>query len=858
MKNILYIFSAIVVTLFSLTSCGLEEPINSAQKVDSDAFVEFVGRPVGFSNQEVTTKSTPNNLDNKVCNCYLLLFNSAGELVYITGGAATSIQSYRIPRDLTIEGNMTACYLVNIPKDFVNGIKTNGITLADLNTTVLDISYASYSSTMPMGVPLIDAEPCIPMYGELEFTATENTVLCQVPIKRLFAKVTIKMTMDLEDIGTLGGQRNTRFTLTSYTLSNLPTKVRLSEPTSQELSAGYETQYTSDGAYEYLQTYTVNKDIYNADAWGTNLNKSYSFDLYVPEYYLIPLTQEEFQEAHKNDEKFSTYKYNTQQCKPKMFASTKKPISVNLLGTYKQGTGSGTAGLNYDIYLGENNSSDFNLKRNKHYTNNVVITGIQNTELDCRVEVTDASNLISIYGEVANCYVISAAQDYSFKAYKGAYKYGQLTADKKCTGTTVEIIAQDKKGVTFADDKNPFTVREGDNGVKEISFTVTNISADCNMVIALMKDGKIEWSWHLWFIYGLKLGNQGFFQLGTQAMPDSKGDMIDNNLGIAREASFNANNWIGGAVTGFYYKYGHRAPYFTDVIINNGTRKYHGFNEDDYSPWNGGGKAPSDPCPPGYKVPSSDIWSGNATKQHASVLTFTAFRYWDNGTSSAWDGGLDYLLDDMYYPYSGYVNASGNIVTDQVYDTTPTSITADYTISFKTDEKPVGKVTDLGTVRYQDWSYFEYEYSQFKYNLNLLSTDYGYLWGGDCYLFYAYKSSSNCSGLQIESCRVRTRATTRTMKQTWSLFSGWSGWKESIIPATGDWSSYEPVQASQNDVLIDKDRTGSINNESWQEKLKSNQSNKRSSAADYIPFTPPIDGTAPDNAVGYQVRCAKE
>ena len=671
MKYIYRLFSALAFCLV-VSACGLEEPFQISQ--DQGAVIEFVPRALGFNNQAVETKSVADDFEKAIHNCFFLLFdNESGNRLYITDnlveGTATTLPTQLVKLDKVNATSVTACFIANVPENFAKGIiglnKPSAEVNPDaqdneyLNTAILDITYASSGI---IGTPNLNLNSdgstmteCIPMMGvksDINLTLS-STGAIEVPIKRLFAKVTANLSMDLADTGILGVQTNTYYELFSYTVCNLPTKLRICEPSANAQSyqtSWWESKYSNAYAANQIRN-TDNVKIYNAAAIGYDNSKSYSMSFYVPEYYLEPFSEADFNNAHKDDPNFSSFTYNTQECKPLMFdSSVKRPIFLRLIGSYKQATGT-DAGLQYDIFLGENNSSSFTLKRNKHYTNNITIRGVENANLDWRVTVTDGNDLISIYGEVANCYIISGAQEYKFKAYQGAFKFNQLSGAPKCSGSSVEIIAQDKNGVTLVNPSNPFTVTEGDDGVKIISFTVSEISLDCNMVIAMMNEGKIEWTWHLWFIKEISLGNIGFFEMSNQNLPDGITYMGDSNLGVIREVY---GDWIGGGATGFYYKYGYRFPYFKDNIKGNG-EAYHGFNEDDFSSWDVDGKASSDPCPPGYKVPSSEVWTetnyNSATIEDAEFmfgrLGINALRFWDKGTGST--------SDDIYYPYSGYL-----------------------------------------------------------------------------------------------------------------------------------------------------------------------------------------------------------
>ena len=347
-----------------------------------------------------------------------------------------------------------------------------------------------------------------------------------------------------------------------------------------------------------------------------------------------------------------------------MFDQTKYPVYIQMEGSYIPFSGSST-NLEYKIYLGENASTNFTLNRNTQYNNNIKITGITNHEGDDALQVDhrvtlSPGNLINMFGEVANCYVISQIGQYNFPAYRGAFKLEDMISDNMCTkGTYVDIIARDNNLVkfkTYENGKN-FILDEDENGAIVIGFEVEEMD-DSNVIIALKDDeGNIEWSWHLWFVKGPELGdiNTGFFDIDVQSMPGSTKKMMDRNLG----AKFSlVTNGLPGTTDGLFYKYGHR-----NTFVSN---QYWGYNANNYSVWNpvyNDGKpkkSNTDPCPPGYRVPSSTEWNSTSATNTDAGLTvagygFEGFRFWNLGT--------DGINDDIYLPYSGHLNSSNSKVT---------------------------------------------------------------------------------------------------------------------------------------------------------------------------------------------------
>ena len=645
-NNILSYVLVAIALLTGFSSCISLDEYTPTTEVSGD--IEFVVRPTSYNGQVVQTKATnATDFENSIHNCYLLLFNSEGNRVFISADMA-GLSTYRISKSKIISllggpnATCTACFIANVPADVVNGLTT----LSAVNSAVLDINYSNVDVLDANGkhssfvVPDFDLdgsgsnEPvqCLPMFG-MEECNLGTADLFEIPLKRLFAKVSVNIAL-----GSALAQLSANFQLLATHLVNLPTKVRLAENTN-------ECTWVAD-ASSFMQTQIegpINQQV--------TVAAPYEMYFYVPEYYLTPLTEDEYEGPIGT--------YNNEKYKPKKYETSKNPVLVKLFGKYDDSIFSGQQDVAYELYLGEDASTSFTLKRNRHYKNTVTIDGIANSmtgegdALDWRVDVSDMDE-VQVYGQTANCYVIGETGTYIYPACKGVWTEGLSTIPEKmmCSkGTHIEIIAQDSQSTSLTNlTYNPDS--------REFSFDVTSIN-DGNIIIGLtyMDNGvkKVEWSWHLWFVKGVNFGTalEGFFDVKSQQMPNGS-EMMDRNLGA--NVLINTDNLLDsdilpGAINGFYYRYGFRNPYFKDAKDKGTT--YHGLNESDYSTWNSEKKSVTDPCPPGYRVPASTTtWSGTATHQH-DLLT-GSYRYWDMGTV------LD-PLDDVYYPYSGYVDASGKI-----------------------------------------------------------------------------------------------------------------------------------------------------------------------------------------------------
>lgn len=282
-------------------------------------------------------------------------------------------------------------------------------------------------------------------------------------------------------------------------------------------------------------------------------------------------------------------------------------------------------------------------------------------------------------GGTANCYVVSAPGRYVFRATvrgNGAQdEAGAFDAQIETTlGMTADWLWTDAEGLVGEVAFGP--------AAGEIGFTVGQGKG--NALIALMENGAVVWSWHIWVTdppQTMTCGNGAVFQ--------------DRNLGAAGTTPGSTEAY------GLYYQWGRKDPFyggektetsatafaqarehtilnpayegldwsFSNTTVTPGEAAAHpttfynakvGTSSDWLaSPkkmlW-GANKSLHDPCPPGYRVPEIDAWSD-----------MSAGRDYIEGVS-AWDGtnfGMTYICGGQtaWYPAQGYRNySSGSIV----------------------------------------------------------------------------------------------------------------------------------------------------------------------------------------------------
>ena len=767
MKDIIKHIS-FVVALCVFLSCSLREDFDLQGNQNS---VEFVARLTGFNNVDVATKSAPTQeFETAVYTAYFLLFdnNTKERIAFESVDVAAATMSQTIIGKNS--GPVVACFIANVPQSFAEGLTT----VDAVNSAVLDITYATYSEAGGyLGVPKLtvngETKLCIPMFGSKNISNITNGENIEIPVKRMFAKITVDLKLSMNLSGFQSAIQNlTNYELSYFNLHDLPNKVRLVEDKKSE-----SPWKDGSGNPATFQSANVDAKIYNSTS--SMEQKSYTFDCYVPEFYLNP------KQNPTNDQRY----------KPLNKADGTFPIYLELVGQYNAYSITSTD-INYKVYLGNDNVSDFSLARNTHYKNVLTIKGTnQNSttpdNLDHRVTTSTINNPVAKAGKSANCYVINATGEYNFPAYKGAYN--DLSDAVLCNNQTASelvILANDNSSNIELTDY----VYDPERNL--ISFNVSKV-ANGNIVLGLRnQDGSLEWSWHLWFNQEFNAGALGqWAQINTQAMPNGTNEMIDRNLGASPST---LESLTAGAVVGNYYKYGHRAPYFTDS--QNGAA-YHGYKESDYSSWNTTDKSPTDPCPPGYRVPASSVWDTSISGSDGGLVD--GFLYWSSGTNY------------IYYPYLG-------TSTGVVNKTYPNEV------EINTDMEIFGyKVEGIPFVKYR--------------NLVLsvdLKTEYGLLITNEHSLKYSSGSLNvNTSNLTSITSKFRiVSGEKNTNDPKWSV--SWSG-----IKRTDNWSGYSPITSDLGTTdklaLLGKLYTSST-----------------------VISESKVEFTAINSSEGYQVRCVKE
>lgn len=630
------IFAAIV----AIVACSMVE---MPDNLHENKTVEFVVRNTTFSNIDVSVASTKaltgsdlTAVERKIVNAYFLVFGEDGTREEFRTLEVTdnTIPSQTLTHDYD-NGPIKVCYLANVAEDVASSYKTwNDILTKPLAITYPEYNEDYFSTTGHVGIPSLDGELCFPMFNFETYPGkTASNGVVEVQLERLFAKVVVNLSTDFETGGGLGGFIGGIFdapnlTLHSYKVTNLPTNVILNN---QEIeNSSWVTYDNIQDDKEYF------KAPINVDIEDITVNNDFLIEtpeelltLYVPEYYLAPK---------------STASNNTdQKLKPTMFDESKRPVFITIAGLAHQANFVDVP-LEYNIYLGEDAVKDFDLRRNRQYNNNMTVTGTGEAILgsDTRVEAT-YHNLADPNStgtdNPANCYIIGRPGRYLIPTYKGCSSemLGGIDISK------TETYSDGKNSITNLDF---FTDENGKNWVIfDVNMTITDGAIanlpdiqDGNTVLEFKNSaGNTVWSWHLWFTSGGILGSE-WGGISSETYDGTTAVMMTHNIGAADAGS-----------DGLYYLWGDKDPYLTPSGKSAG---YYG-NVATGS-WSGNSKSVTDPCPPGYRVPSNAVWMSESV--------------W-KGTTAGADGAQVYsgagffydLNPNIMYPFSSYMNGNTKV-----------------------------------------------------------------------------------------------------------------------------------------------------------------------------------------------------
>ena len=483
------------VALILAAACTISDIDDAPIKVaGSKNQLQVVGRILQYSDCNVATRSKKENDEPKVTsmglalfpiengvigNCLYYDFQLGGSIVFIVDRHDEVFKNYDnkqfamyifanmqdaegFPttaeegkgKSLTYFKNCAVTVTSNIEDVPANGFPMMGSLGDSISANDKDggslILKPTSGGTNPDGLPVVNESP------------TDNL---EIPLKAMYAKFsfTITVTPDQEIVG----NKTPRFDITSYRVHNLPSTVDTASDTNSDSAVISVSDATEPGNY----------------AQGA---ATATFDFYLPERYLSPNNNQTINDVLPDALKKGTYDttvdkdQNGYRDEDERYHQRYKPLLVkDKAATYLTIEGYytdhqvNTYKVSYDIYLGANNTDDFNIERNTHYINSVTIRGISSSDdqslnqngisIDHRVTVEERSLPL----------IVNFRREALLDAH---YEVRPLRlrslGDATATTATVEILNENKETTNLPD-----WIRLETSGSDENTYITSGVSA---------------------------------------------------------------------------------------------------------------------------------------------------------------------------------------------------------------------------------------------------------------------------------------------------------------------------------------------------------------------------------------------
>ena len=232
----------------------------------------------------------------------------------------------------------------------------------------------------------------------------------------------------------------------------------------------------------------------------------------------------------------------------------------------------GTVTAKWTVYLGENNTSDFNIKRNGNYTYNITLNDVAVTDTRVVVDFTGTEDLSS--AGTANCYLAKKVNTwYKFKATvrgNGASTAALIspTGSALAANATISPASAELVWETNGHEQiiQGMILKDG------YVYFKTGPAAEGNAVVAV-KDGSgnILWSWHIWKTHfnlaeiptqtyqtNPRGGMNG--TIYADVLP-AKRTLVMMNCNLGAASNIATNNAEVVKTFGLYYQFGRKDPF---------------------------------------------------------------------------------------------------------------------------------------------------------------------------------------------------------------------------------------------------------------------------------------------------------
>lgn len=486
----------------------------------------------------------------------------------------------------------------------------------------------------------------LPMSGSLsDVTISDGETITGLAVERMVAKINVNVTAA------------DGYTITGYSIKDLPKRsYYIARPNANEMEVG-DLSVGDDAAFEGLNTATV----------STSSINGLTFYMY---------------ENRRGDR--VSINGSLGEIRDEQEKALYAPHNATYMEVYVH---NGAYASIYRIYLGGDNSRNYNIKRNSEYNYDIHINSAGQTD-----------SRVTQLALPSNSYIIAPQSHISIPVSRANEDGTRRIADVT-QGWTAELLWTDNRGGVSSDGTS--SIKSVKANLSAGTIDVTAGEAAGNAVIVAKVNGTIVWSWHLWVTdYNPEVSNISYDNGSKTTV------FMDRNLG-----ALNATAGSPGS-SGLLYEWGRKDPFpgvgstsFTTTPVSiydaNGTRLtesvsgsgvkyvsagrgtnlengiahplwyYYGIKSTSYdwlgrshndNLWNSpsSGKTVYDPCPTGWRVPQSGNGSSSPWYSWEGTMQgYTSLGFWSNGWN--WTDA-DYALG--WYAAAGYRKYSNGKLTN--------------------------------------------------------------------------------------------------------------------------------------------------------------------------------------------------
>ena len=408
------IFAA-VLALLSMTSCAIDNLECPTPGVNSSGYVTVIGRVTRYDDYDVNTRGPKDGNEVEITSFAMAIFEvngtegnySIGDCVHYEFHEGQSQLLFTLDRN---DENGASRYALNKPHAIYVFANMPGLEAYDGTKPSLDELLSESIDVNDLDRP----ENGFPMIGSLGDTFTtsidmndkvfilcpkdsdgnllkptiggEETSTLNIPLKALYAKM--NFTIEVRPDQVIEGFMP-KFELQSYTLNKVPAIVDFKKSVNSH-------DAPTANVVTVCEPIEVTKV---ATASGAN---KIEFSFYLPENLLTALPWEEYEypfgkgdNIRTEDEKYrQRYKVKLLDYDGEGSGLNRPATNIVLKGIFSDHQ-THEVEVEYTIYLGKDNFSDFNIVRNGEYNNEIIIRGILNSKdnddgyisLDHRVNV---------------------------------------------------------------------------------------------------------------------------------------------------------------------------------------------------------------------------------------------------------------------------------------------------------------------------------------------------------------------------------------------------------------------------------------------------------------------------------------